>query len=381
MASSHTKPRKILYFVTVDWYFLSHRLPLAKAALKKGFEVVLVTKIERSQTDITKHGIKVIPIDINRSGLNPLKELLTIAKIWKIYQKERPDIVHHVALKPVLYGSFIARLLKVRGIVNALGGLGYVFKSESLKAKILRPFINQALRLALLNGKSRLILQNEDDKALIIEKHLADRHAIKLIKGAGVKVENYTDKPHDFKDDPLIILPSRLLKDKGIYEFMLAARTFKSRGKKARFALVGTPDLSNPNSVSLKEIQQWVDQGVLEYWGWRKDMPDVLAQSSLVCLPTFYGEGLPKSLLEAAASCRPIITTDIAGCREIVRPGVNGWLIKPKSAKALVSALEEALDNPELCKKYGLSGRKIAQEEFTIERVINETMQIYDEIT
>jgi len=370
---------KLLFFVTEDWYFASHRLPLAAAAVEDGYEVVLVTRVDRHLKEITRHGIRVIPTTISRSGLNPLKELGSLAELQRIYKRERPDIVHHVALKPVIYGSLVARSLGIKGVVNALGGFGFIYSSNRLKARLLRPGINHALKLAIGGQHTQTILQNSDDKDQIIGKGFAKPQHIHLVRGAGVNVTKYAKSPPPHSVEPLVILPSRLLRDKGVEEFAEAARLLKARGIKARFALIGKPDKENPNSISETEIESWVKGGILEYWGWRADMPEVLAQSALVCLPT-YGEGLPKSLLEAAASARAIVTTDIPGCREIVRPGVNGWLVPPRDIPALTSALEEAIGNPDLCAKYGKEGRQMVKNDFSLDYVIAETLHIYHKL-
>ena len=379
MESDECRRPKLLFFVTEDWYFASHRLPLAAAAVKEGYEVVLVTRVDRHLEEITRHGIRVIPTNMSRSGLSPLKEMASLSELRRIYKAERPDIVHHVALKPVIYGSLIARSLGITGVVNALGGLGYVYSSKRLKARLLRPGISQALKLALGGRNTHVILQNTDNKDQLVREGFTKKQNIHLIRGAGVDVTEYEKSPPPESAEPLVILPARLLRDKGIEEFIQAAILLKARGIKARFALVGKPDNANPNSVPEAKIECWAKEKIIEYWGWRDDMSKVLAQAAIVCLPS-YAEGLPKSLLEAAASSRAIVTTDIPGCREIVQHGVNGWLVPSCDIPALTSALEEAINNPDLCAKYGTEGRRMVKSDFSLDYVIAETLGIYHKV-
>jgi glycosyltransferase involved in cell wall biosynthesis len=297
-----------------------------------------------------------------------------------LYRREAPDIVHHVALKPVIYGSLVARLVGIRGVVNALGGLGYVFSSVGLRAKLLRWIIKPVLKFALAGKNTRLIVQNSDDRDRIIIDRLANAGSISLIRGAGVDPNAYR-QAIVASEMPLVILPARLLREKGVGEFVEAARLLRAQGVEARFALVGKPDLANPASISQPEIDAWVGEGVVEYWGWRDDMPDIFARAQIVCLPTYYGEGLPKSLLEAAASGCAIVTTDIAGCREIVQHGITGWLVPPRDAHALARALQQAIEQPSLREQYGACARALLTTDFSMGRVVNETIAIYDELT
>ncbi len=370
---------KLLYTVTEDWYFVSHRLPLALAAKEAGYDVSVATKVGQDGAAIESAGLRLLPIGFSRSGVHPLEEAGTIRDLVLLYRREAPDLVHHVALKPVVYGSIAARIAGVKHVVNALMGLGYVFSSETAKAQTLRPFVELLLRGASRHPSSRTIVQNRDDAALLAARRIATKDSIRLIRGSGVDPARYTTDPPP-AGDPLVILPARLLRDKGVMEFAAAARRLKAKGLKARFALIGAPDPGNPASVSEVEIQALVREGSIEHWGWRNDMPRVLAEASLVCLPTTYGEGLPKALLEAAASARPIVATDISGCREIVRPGVNGWLVPPRDAAALAGALGEALRNPDLCAQYGKAGRAIVEREFSIAEIVHQTLSVYGEL-
>ena len=380
MATPRARP-KLLYLVSEDWYFVSHRLALAVAAQATGYDVSVATRVGKDGDTIRNAGLRLLPITFERAGLGPVLEAQTLARLIALYRYERPDLVHHVSVKPVIYGSIAARATGVRGVVNALMGLGFVFSSESAKARVLRPMVRTALRGALRGRNTRVIVQNRDDHELIASQSLARELDLRLIRGSGVDTAQFQVRPCP-PGTPLIVLPARLIKDKGVVEFVMAAQLLKNRGVSARFALVGDPDPLNPASIPKATIDAWVQSGAVEHWGWQPQaaMPDILASCHVVCLPTFYGEGLPKALLEAAASGRAIVTTDVPGCREIVRHGVNGWLVPPRDPEALANALHEAIKNPELCQRYGSAGRQMVEREFSMSHVIAQMLAVYGEL-
>lgn len=373
------KSRKILFFITEDWYFWSHRLPLAQEAKRRGYEVVVAVRVDQHGERIREQGFRVIPLNMQRRSVNLLKELFAIIEIVNIYRREKPDIVHQVAMKPVLYGSIAAPIAGVRHVVNALAGLGYVFTSNHLKARLLRPFFMVCFRLLLNRRKSWLILQNKDDRDLFVQSHLISGEKIRLIRGAGVDTAIFYPgvKP---EGDPIVVLVSRMLWDKGIGVFVESAKLLKERRLKARFVLVGDTDQHSPNAVPRTVLQDWSNLGVIEWWGQRDDVAEVLAQASVMCLPTAYGEGVPKVLLEAASSGLPIVTTDAPGCREVVRHNDNGFLVPVKSVIDLAGALQRLIEDPELCRRMGVRGREIAVAEFAIEKVVAETMALYEDL-
>lgn len=375
---SRSLPPKLLYLVTEDWYFVSHRLALAKAAREAGYDVCVATRVTRHGDVILQAGLRLLPVDFSRSGLHPLRELGLIKALVDLYRREQPDLVHHVAMKPVIYGSLAARLAGVRSVVNALTGLGYVFTSDERKARMMRPAVQRALKSALSGNKSRIILQNQDDASLLASAHLARAAYIRLIRGSGVDPAEFaTVLPPD--DPPLVLLPARLLRDKGVGEFVAAARMLKAKGIKARFVIAGEPDPLNPASFTAADVARWSADAVVECWGWREDIAAVLAHSSLVCLPS-YREGLPKALLEAAAASRAIVATDVPGCREIVIPGRNGWLVPARDAPALAIALEEAIADPSRCARYGAVGRQMVEQLFSSRIIIRQTLDVYNEL-
>jgi glycosyltransferase involved in cell wall biosynthesis len=380
VSDSAAPRRKVLFLVSEDWYFVSHRLDLARAAIEAGYDVVVATRVSSHAERITGTGVRLRPLTLDRGGLNPVRDIATLRQILDIYREEVPDIVHHVALKPAIYGSLVARYLGIRRIVNALAGLGYVFSSHGYRASLLRWIVKPVLKLALAGSDSRLIVQNSDDLKTTIAAGLVDAARVRLIRGAGVVPANY--RPVEpVSEVPLVILPARLLRQKGVGEFVEAARLVRARGVRARFALVGKPDPANPSSVSQADIDSWVKEGVVEYWGWRDDMPEVFAQAQIVCLPTYYGEGLPKSLLEAAASSCAIVASNIPACREIVVDGETGWLVPPKDSGALAATLQHAIVQPSLRAKVGAAARDLVVRDFSLDRVARETIAVYAELS
>jgi glycosyltransferase involved in cell wall biosynthesis len=363
--------KKIIYFVTEDWYFCSHRLNLAVEALKQGYDVSVITRVNKHQKIISDTGINVIPIDIRRRGKNPISEIQTIINLIRIFIKEKPDILHNVAIKPVIYGTLAAKISRIPYTVNALAGMGWLFSSPTILAKLLKQLLCGLYKLLLKN--TQVIVQNNDDENILSELGLTNIH---VIRGAGVDTEVYTYSSEE-KATPLVILPSRLLWDKGVGEFVEVARLLREKNINARFALIGIPDPDNPSSVSTEQVQQWNNEGAVEIWGYRADMPDVYRQSHIVCLPTVYGEGVPKCLIEAASCGRSIVTTDAPGCRDIVLDDVNGILIPGKDINALSLALQKLIENPGLREEMGKKGRELVLNNFTQEQVIMETLSLY----
>lgn len=371
--------RRLLFIVSEDWYFLSHRLHLAKTAIAAGYKVALLSRVANHRAVIEACGVEIIDWPLVRRSHNPFLELRTIWSVYAALRRFRPDIVHAVALKPVLYSALACRLACVRARVSALGGLGFVFSSQRFLARLLQPILVLTFRWALSGRYCRLILQNPDDQRTLLAAKTIEIERIRLIRGAGVDTSAFSPRA-DVSDVPLVILPARLLWDKGVGEFVDCARFFAQKGIPARFALVGEPDDQNPECVSVSQLEAWVAEGSIEWWGHRSDMPEVLRQSAVVCLPSSYGEGLPKALLEAASCGRPIVTYDVPGCREVVIDGENGLLVPLKDRQALIDALEKLLCDPDLRQRMGLAGREMVLREFSQERVAAETLSVWEEV-
>lgn len=361
---------KLLYFVTEDWYFCSHRLPLAVAAHEAGFDVTVVTRVRDHGEVIRQAGLGLISFDMSRRGMNPFRELGALVRLAALYRREKPDLVHHVAMKPVLYGTLAASLAGVPRVVNALAGMGWLFTSANLKARLIKPLVRLAFRILLRS--TNVIVQNPDDVALMAGLSLGNVH---LVRGAGVDTRLFRPAPPP-AGDPVVMLASRMLWDKGVGEFVEAARMLQRMGVSARFVLVGERDPANPSAIPESRLREWEAEGVVEWWGRREDMAEVFHQTQVVCLPS-YREGLPKVLLEAAASGLPLVATDAPGCREIVRNDENGLLVPVRDARALAEALRRVIEDPALRRRMGERGRQIAVAEFSIEQVVEETLKVY----
>lgn len=375
MRSAVGPRKKLLFFVTEDWYFVSHRLPLAVAARKAGYDVCVVTRARKHARQIEGAGLRLIPFELARGGINPLSELWTLLRLIQVYRRERPDIAHHVAMKPVLYGSIAARFGRPPRMLNALAGMGWLFISDGWLAGRLKPAVRYTLGKVMSSGLA--LVQNPDDQRLLLHLGVPAEN-VRRIAGSGVDLVLFSPQP-ELTGVPVVVLPSRLLWDKGVGEFVAAARLLAGKGVQARFVLAGEPDPLNPAAISTAQIQEWVRDGVVEHMGWVSDMPALLASSHIVCLPS-YREGLPKALTEAAAAGRPIVTTDVPGCRDVVRDGDSGILVPPRDHNALAAALERLIADPELRARMGARGRVRAEQEFGSEIAIRQTLALYAEL-
>lgn len=371
----NNKP-KLLYFVTEDWFFCSHFLDRAVAAQQAGFQVSVLTRVNKHGQTILDNGINLIPLEFERSKINPLREISLLKSLASLYRRERPNIVHHVALKPILYGSLVAQIVGIHAIVNAPVGMGYVFSSKQLKARLLKPLVLLAYRLLLNPFNSVAVFENPDD--LTYFEKLGIVKYSRLIRGAGVNTLQFgsSNEPNEV---PVVLLAARMLWDKGVGEFVEAAKILQQQSISARFVLVGAPDKENPESINQSQLLEWQDAGIIEWWGQHEDMPQIFAQAHIVCLPS-YREGLPKVLIEAAACGRPIVATDVPGCREIVRHNENGLLVPAKNPQALAVALNRLLNDAALRESMGKRGRAMVEAEFSTEYVAEQTLQLYKEL-
>lgn len=372
------KKHKILFIIVEDRYFLSHRLHLAQYAIKKGYQVGLLCKISKHKEFLENEGIQVFDWSLVRGSFNLFFEIKAIYEILITLLKFAPDVLHAVALKPVIYASFASKLVFLKSRVFALGGLGFIFSSDKILAKLLRPLIVLVLKFTFSGNKSRLIIQNIDDKRTLINLKVIRDEKIDLIKGAGVdmKIFSFIKEPSQI---PEVILPARLLWDKGVGEFVLAADILKKRGINAKFTLLGETDPHNPECIPDDQIEDWKKEGAVGVAGFQDDMAKCIQDCAVVCLPS-YREGLPKSLLEAASCGRPIVTTDVPGCREIVQDGVNGYLVPSKDPDLLAEALSRLLTDRKLREVMGLKGREFVEREFSAEIVAIKTEKIWNSL-
>jgi glycosyltransferase involved in cell wall biosynthesis len=366
----------ILFFITEDWYFWSHRLPIARAVRDAGFEVLIAARVDQHKILIEEEGFKLIPIGLERRSKNIIKEIFSILETIKIYRREKPDIVHHVTVKPVLYGAWAARVAGIPAVVNALAGLGFIFVARGWKTSILKWFVVLAYRSAF-SGKNVIgIFQNPEDLKLFVEAGVVKSEKTVLIRGSGVDTSRFIPLPEP-ASIPTIVLASRMLWDKGVGELVNAARQLRKDGVNCRTVLVGIPDPQNPASIPEETLRAWHSEGIIEWWGYREDMVEVYAKSNIVALPS-YREGLPKVLIEAASCGRAIVATDVPGCREIVRNDENGLLVPPRDSSSLADALRILVNDSGLRGKMGARGREIVEAEFSEEIVVKQTMELYE---
>jgi glycosyltransferase involved in cell wall biosynthesis len=374
-AKCETRPR-LLFVVNAGWFFISHRLPIARAARDAGFEVHVATHADgRDATVLASEGVVLHNVPLERGKLSLASDLRYLVRLARVMRNVRADIVHNVTVKPVLYGTIAARALRVTGIVNALSGLGYSFASESRWA--LAAALKIAFRSVFRCPRVLLIVQNADDQHLMVSTRIISAERIVLIRGSGVDLREYPFNLEAPNTEPLVLLPARLLRDKGIREFAEASALLAGRGCGARFAIAGRLDESNPAALSRRELDELLQRYPVKWLGQVEDMPALYREASVVCLPTYYREGLPKALLEACACGRAIVTTDVPGCREVVEHEVNGLLIPVRDAHALADALQALIDDPERRARFGLAGRKRVEEQFGVERVIAQTIALY----
>ncbi len=367
---------KILFVVAEDWYFWSHRRPIANAALQNGYDVFVATRVGNCGEKIVEAGFRLIPLRLNRGSYSLFHELRTVSELRRIYRREKPDIIHHIALKPVLYGSMATLGNRRVQVINAFAGLGYLVSSPSFKARALKQMLWKAFRFLLNRPNSFLLLQNREDRDLLVAEVGVRPEKTTIIRGSGVDVNEFRAAP-EAPGVPIVLLSSRMLWIKGISDFVEAAKLLHARGINARFVLAGDTDPGSPGAIPREKLQEWQNAGPVEWWGHQQSMSRMLQQSTLVCLPSHGGEGVPKALIEAAATERAIVATDVPGCRDIVRHGTNGLLVPPKNPAALADAIAQLLNDAPLRAGMGRRGREIAVNEFSEEKVIQQTLALY----
>ncbi len=371
--------KKIVYVVNNDWYFLSHRLELARAAKDYGARVIVAAKDNGHREAITAEGFRFYPLlQMESDNTDPVKEIRAVAEIAAIYMKEKPDLAHHIALKSVLDGCIAAHFAKLPRLVNTASGLGYIFTENTLRTKVLRTLVLSLIKVFHPREKALTVFMNPHDGNIFMKSEVLHRKQVRLIRGSGVDTELFSPTPEP-EGWPVVSLVSRMLWDKGVSEFVEAARLLRERGVQARFQLVGNPDPGNPSSVPKRTLEQWDAHGFVEWIGYRADVPKVYRKSHIACLPS-YREGLPKTLLEAAAAQRPIVTTNIPGCRQVVRHEVNGLLVPPKDAVALADALQQLIASKPMREKMGRAGRCMVERSFTLDKVNSEYLKLYERL-
>lgn len=372
---------KAVLFANTDWYLYNFRRALALALQRAGYDVLLISPPGPYGGKLRELGLRWESVPMQRRSLNPLRELALLWHLVRLLRREQPALVHGFTIKCAVYGSLAARLAGIPARVNAVAGMGYVFTSSQPKARLLRPVVRSLLRLALDGRDARLILQNADDVELFRQAGLVDPSHVRLIRGSGVNCAQFAGISPQAPADgcPRMLLASRLLWDKGVAEYVDAIRQLRNRGRTFQALLAGTPDPGNPAAVPEATIRGWADEGLLTWLGHVDDMVGLLASVDIVVLPS-YREGLPRSLVEAAACGLPLITTDVPGCREVVSDGVDGLLVPMGNSEALAQAMARLQDDPAFARQLGDAARRKARAQFDERIVVERTMAVYAEL-
>lgn len=370
--------RKLIIVVNVDWFFLSHRLPIALAAKSSGWDVTIITADTGQFDKIKSYGLKVINLPMNRSGMNIFEELNTLKFLYRLYQDEKPDVVHHVGMKTILWGSLAARFAHVNGVVNAISGLGGFFADNN--KGFLSKLLPSVLRFSHNKKNLLCIFQNNDDWNLYVKHRIICHEQGRFIKGSGVDLNKFSYSPEPDNGKIKVILTARMIAEKGIFLLTEAAERLRKKYEtKVEYLLVGGLD-DHPGAITKEQLSSICDGNYIKWLGYRNDIPSLLRQCHIMAFPSYYMEGLPKSLIEANAIGRPIITSDSVGCRDTVVDGYNGFLIQPKDVNALTEKLDLLISNKNLRVTMGRNARKYAEKYFSIDLVVQKHLEIYNEL-
>lgn len=378
-SSSGANGQRVLYVGNDAQHFISHRQPIALGVYAAGYQVHVAFPPHPEAQAALDANFTYHPIPLTRQGLAPLQEIKTFQQILQVYRNVRPQLVHQFTIKPVIYGSLASRWLRIPAVVSSMTGTGMLFANSDTKTRLLRFGATRAFRIALQHQNMRLIVQNPDDAAIFRDNKLVPPALIRVIRGSGVDMRAFNPQP--FPSPPIVItLAARMIWQKGIGEYIEVARRFQREGIEAQFWLVGDSDEGQRGSIPRAQLEAWHDEGLVVWHGFRSDIASVYAASHIICLPSYYREGVPKSLIEAAAAGRPIVTTDSAGCREVVSHGQNGLLVPPKDVDALDAALRQLVQAPEQLPQMGQRGREIAVEQFSLAYVTEQILAVYREV-
>ena len=369
---------KLFIIVNVDWFFLSHRLPVARAAQKAGWDVTIVTADTGKLKEIEALGLKTINLPMSRSRMNIFQELGTLNFLQKLYKREKPDVVHHVGMKTILWGTLAARFSKVNGVVNAISGLGGFFAEDNkgLMARVMP----KVLKFSHDRKNLLCIFQNNEDKGLYVKNGIIKEEQARYIKGSGVNLKDFCYTPEQTEGKIRVILTARMIVEKGIFILTEAAEKLRSKYEdKVEFLLVGGID-DHPGAITKEQLNAVCDGKYIQWLGYRTDVKELLQSSHIVAFPSYYMEGLPKSLIEADAIGRPIITCNSVGCKEAVIDGHNGYLIPTRDVDALVEKLDLLLSDTKLRLEMGKNSRAYAEANFSLDVVIEKHLAIYEEL-
>lgn len=376
-------PPRLLFLMNEALFFTTHRIAVALAAQDAGYDVHVAAPHEDGPVAVIRRcGFHFHDLPLKRGGRSLWGEMRLLGRCFQLIRGIKPDLVHHVAMKPVIFGGLVSRLLGVPAVVHAITGLGFLFIRDDWAARTIRSLIRPLYRYALGHPNGRVIFQNPDDLGMFLRQGLVREDITVMIKGCGVDMETFTPVPPPTVRPGgriVVMFPARILGDKGVHEFIHAARALKIAGAQARFVLVGRRDPANPTDVAEATIRGWEAEGLVEWWGFRSDMPQVLPQAHIICMPS-YREGLPRGLIEAAACGLPIVTADVPGCREVVRHGESGFLVPVRDGAATAAAIGQLLDDSTLRQRMGQAARQLALDEFTVEAFVSDTLATYDAV-
>ncbi len=370
--------KKILYIINVDWFFISHFLPIGEEVLKRGYDVHIACGITDKQEYLESFGFIVHPLSISRSGTSVILELKTILEIYKVIQLLKPDIVEFFTIKPVLYGGIVSRFFSIPKKVFYITGLGYVFMAKGLKGFIVRNIVKMMYKLAISGKNNSIITENIFDKGLINSLKTVDKKQIKIIKGAGVNLTQYKHL-EESNQNIRVTMACRLLKDKGVTEYIEAAKILISKGIDVEFELYGDVDIHNPATLTNKDLEKIRKEGFVSIYGFTSDIANIFSKTNIVVLPS-YREGLPKVLIEAAACGRAVVTTNVPGCRDAIEINKTGLLCEVKNTQDLAEKIKRLIVDEELRHGMGRAGRELAQREFDIEKVVAIHFKIYEDM-
>jgi glycosyltransferase involved in cell wall biosynthesis len=377
MSDRTLKRKSIIFVASSESFFLSHRQELAIAARNAGYDVSIALPSQADKNLFTDMGLTLQRFDLDRRSKNPAMELRSLISLFQLLRKEQPDVVHLITAKPIFYGGVSARILRIPTLA-ALTGMGYIFTHDTLKTRILRLIVGGFYRAALNHPRAHALFQNRDDLGIATRAGFVRRATTSLIGGSGTDLVKITPAP--LPDGPPVVgMPARMLRDKGVVEFVEAARLLKAKGSPATFRLIGDPDPNNPTSLSRAELEQWVADGVVEWQPHTADINAALAQVHIVALPS-YREGFPKTLIDAAAAGRAAVATDVPGCRDAIQEGVTGYLCQVRSAESLAATLEKLLSDREAIARMGQAARAHAEAHFDIKQVEKAHLAIYADL-
>lgn len=372
----NAKKKSLLFVINSAAFFISHRLPIAIAAKEAGYDVHVATPLGSAVDEIKAHGFEFHTLSLSRSGKNILRELMSIWAIYYLFLKVKPDLVHLVTIKPVLYGAIAARLARIRGVVAAISGLGFVFVATDLKSKLIKAIVTMLYKFALSQKRLQVIFQNKDDSRVLLALKVLQPEKCSLIRGSGVDLSVY-HVVAEKTDIPVVVMAARLLKDKGVWEFVEAVTELSKSQLRAKFVLAGDLDLGNPSSLTTDDLNKIKNLGFIEVKGYCKNIPELFSDAHIVVLPS-YREGLPKVLIEAAACGRAVVTTDVPGCRDAIEANQTGLLVPVRNSHKLAQAIKELVAHPDLRKNMGIAGRQLAEQEFDVRSVVDKHLHIYE---